>query len=186
MEGNGSGLRIAGYALFAAGLGLDAEIVQQAESTPHRKAWFGGLHYARSAAWLFVSKFRNRLPTLRVTSGNQHANAVAVLTQVHWPYTYFGRTPLRLTPRPAEGLSTLIIERATVSRAAGLGLAAAFGRGLDKIPGVKVWPSLAEISVEADPPAPFQADGEMWGPLRELYISNVPDGLLVAAPAPKE
>ena len=65
VEGNGPDLRIAGYALFAAGLGLDAEIVQQAESTPHRKAWFGGLHYARSAAWLFISKFRNRLPTLR-------------------------------------------------------------------------------------------------------------------------
>lgn len=186
VEGSGPGLRIAGYALFAAGLGLDAEIVEQAESTPHRKAWFGGLHYARSATWLFISKFRHRIATIRATSESQHADAVAVLTQVHWPYTYFGRTPLRLTAAPVEGLSALIIERATVSRGVGLALAAAAGRGLERIPGVQVWPSIRELSFEADPPAPFQADGEVWGPLSELQISNVPDALLVAAPPPKK
>ena len=186
VEGNGPGLRLTGYALFAAGIGLDAEIVQQAESTPHRKAWFGGLHYARSATWLFVSKFRNRLATMRVTADNQHANAVAVLTQVHWPYTYFGRAPLRLTPAPAEDLSALIIERATVTRGASLALTAAVGRGLEKVPGATVWRSVGELTVEADPPAAFQADGEMWGRLGELRISHVPDALLVAAPAPKK
>jgi diacylglycerol kinase family enzyme len=104
------------------------------------------------------------------------------LTQVHWPYTYFGRLPLRLTPAPAEGLSALIVERATASRGVGLALTAAAGRGLDKIPGATVWASVSELTVEADPPAPFQADGELWGRLGELRITNVPDALLVAAP----
>lgn len=182
VEGNGPGLRLAGYALFAAGIGLDAEIVKQAESTPHRKAWFGGLHYARSATWLFLSRFRNRPATMRVTSADQQANAVAVLTQVHWPYTYFGRLPLRLTPAPAKDLSALIVERATASRGVGLALTAAAGRGLEKIPGATVWPSVSELTVDADPPAAFQADGELWGKLGELRITNVPDALLVAAP----
>ncbi len=186
VEGNGPGLRLAGYALFAAGIGLDAEVVRQAESTPHRKAWFGGIHYARSAAWLFIRRFRNRLASMRATANGEKADAVAVLTQVHWPYTYFGRTPLRLTPTPVEGLSALIIEEANVSRGIGLAFTAAFGRGLNRIPGATVWPDIEDLTVIADPPAAFQADGELWGELNELRISSVPEALLVAAPRSKK
>ncbi len=123
---------------------------------------------------------------MRATSDGEKANAVAVLTQVHWPYTYFGRTPLRLTRGPVAGLSALIIEETTVSRGVGLAVTAAAGRGLDKIPGATVWPDITDLAVVADPPAPFQADGELWGPLSELRISHVPDALKVAAPPPKK
>lgn len=174
--------RLSGYAVFAAGLGLDAEVVKQAETTPHRKYWFGGLHYARSAGWMFLSKFRNRLPTMRATSGDRKGDAVAVITQIHWPYTYFGRTPLRLTPHPVTGLSTLVIERVPPLRALGLAATAVTGRGMDRLPGISVWDGIEEIMIEAEPPAWFQADGELLGQLSELTIRFVPDALAVVAP----
>jgi diacylglycerol kinase family enzyme len=174
--------RLSGYAVFAAGLGLDAEVVQQAETTPHRKVWFGGLHYARSAGWMFLSRFRNRLPTMRATSGDHKGDAVAVITQIHWPYTYFGRTPLRLTPHPIAGLSSLVIEKVPAPRAMALAGTAVTGRGMDRLPGMSVWAGIEEIAVSADPPAWFQADGELLGRLSELHIQYAPDALAVMAP----
>lgn len=182
IDGAGPSKRLAGFAVFAAGLGLDAEVVRQAEAAPHRKYFFGGLHYARSAAWMFVRHFRNRPPSIRVVSGDEKADAVAVMTQIHWPYTYFGSIPLRITRRPVPGLSALVIEKAPVSRAAMLGITALWGRGLARVPGVSVWPRLAKLAMEADPPAWFQSDGEMWGQLSELHIQHAEDALLVASP----
>ena len=173
---------IGGYAMFAAGLGLDAEVVRQAEATPHRKVWFGGIHYARSAGWMFLSKFRKRAPTLRATSGDNTADAVAVITQIHWPYTYFGRTPLRITAHPVTGLSSLIVEKVPPARAIGLATTAIAGRGLERIPGMDVWAGIDELAVTADPPAWFQADGELLGEVDELHLSFAPDALAVAAP----
>jgi len=182
VDARGPDGRLSGYAVFAAGLGLDAEVVQQAETTPHRKVWFGGLHYARSAAWMFLSKFRKRRPTLRAVSGERKADAVAVITQIHWPYTYFGRTPLRITPGPVTGLSTLVVEKVPPVRAVGLAGAAVIGRGMDRVPGMSVWAGIEELTVTADPPAWFQADGELLGQLNELNIRFAPDALAVVAP----
>lgn len=173
---------LGGYAMFAAGVGLDAEVVRQAEATPHRKAWFGGLHYARSAGWMFLSKFRKRDPTIRAEAGERRADAVAVITQIHWPYTYFGRTPLRITPRPVTGLSSLAIERVPPARAIGLAGTAIAGRGLERIPGMHVWAGIDELTITADPPAWFQADGELLGEITNLHLSFAPDALAVAAP----
>ena len=174
--------QVSGYAVFAAGLGLDAEVVRQAETTPHKKVWFGGIHYARSAGWMFLSKFRKRVPTMRVTSGDEKADAVAVITQIHWPYTYFGRTPLRITRRPVTGLSSLIVEKVPPSRAIGLAGTAIAGRGIERIPGMTVWAGIEEIAVSSDPPAWFQADGELLGELSELHLRFAPDALAVVAP----
>lgn len=182
VDATGPNGRFSGYAVFAAGLGLDAEVVRQAETTPHKKVWFGGLHYARSAGWMFLSKFRNRLPTMRATSGDRKGDAVAVITQIHWPYTYFGRTPLRLTPRPITGLSSLILESVPAARALALAGTAVTGRGMDRLPGISVWAGIQELAVSADPPAWFQADGELLGELSELHIRYAPDALAVVAP----
>ena len=182
IDATGPAGRLSGYAVFAAGLGLDAEVVRQAETTPHKKAWFGGLHYARSAGWMFLSKFRTRPPTMRASSGERHGDAVAVITQVHWPYTYFGRTPLRITPHSVTGLSSLIVEKVPPARAIALAGTAVAGRAMDRIPGMSVWAGIEEVTVTADPPAWFQADGELLGELSELHLRFAPDALAVVAP----
>jgi diacylglycerol kinase family enzyme len=182
IDASGPTGHLSGYAVFAAGLGLDAEVVKQAETTPHKKVWFGGIHYARSAGWMFLSKFRKRVPTMRASTGDRTAEAVAVITQIHWPYTYFGRTPLRITRHPVTGLSSLIVEKVPPARAIGLAGTAIAGRGIARIPGMTVWAGVSEVAVSADPPAWFQADGELLGELAELHLSFAPDALAVVAP----
>jgi diacylglycerol kinase family enzyme len=79
-------------------------------------------------------------------------------------------------------LSSLIVERVPAARAVGLAGTAIAGRGLEKIPGMKVWAGIDEIAVSADPPAWFQADGELLGELSELHLRFAPDALAVVAP----
>jgi diacylglycerol kinase family enzyme len=173
---------ISGYALFAFGAGLDAEVVQDAETTPHRKTWFGGLYYARRAVGMFFREFRKRRPTLTVTVGEEAWEAVAVLTQVRWPYTYFGPMPLRLTARPAGRLTLGVIETAPIVRAGMLAVTSLFGRGVGRIRGIEVCPDQAGFSVAADPPTLLQADGELLGRASELKVSYRPDFLHIVHP----
>lgn len=170
------------HALFAFGMGFDAEVVAQAEMTPARKLRFGALHYARSAAWVLWSRFRDRLPHLRVEADGRRADGVAALVQVHWPYTYFGRLPLRLTRRARPGLAVMVVERLRLLRVPGLLLRAVRGRNLDKVPGVEVWADCRTLEVEAEPAAWMQGDGELLGLTERVEVSYLADSLRVAAP----
>ena len=171
------------YAVFAAGIGYDAEMVQIADQRPFSKLYFGSLHYARSAATALFSPSRRRAPNLRVDCDGDRVDAVSVMVQVHDPYTYFGRVPLRLAPQPESGLTVLAIESLGAARAVGIASRAALGRRLDRIPGVHVWHDPTKLVIEADPPSRFQADGELLGSTDGLEITEVPDGLRVITPA---
>lgn len=175
----GDGVR--GHTLFAAGIGYDAEVVQQAEREPFRKLRFGAVHYARSAGWVLWSRFRDRLANLRVTDGERQADGVAVLIQVGHAYTYLGRFPLSFVRRPSH-LSVLVFERLGALHIPSIALRTLLRRRLDGVSGVHVWTGCREIRVDAEPPAPLQSDGELLGQVDSARIRRIEDGLLVAAP----
>jgi diacylglycerol kinase family enzyme len=50
------------HAVFACGLGLDAEVVRVADADPYRKYRFGSLHYARSALGVGFKSFPSVKP----------------------------------------------------------------------------------------------------------------------------
>lgn len=166
------------YALFALGIGYDAEVVELAERRPASKTYFGGIHYARSAVKTVWSGFRDRPPTLRAAAHGRRADGVAVVVQIHGPYTYFGPIPLRIGPSHDDGLtvavaSTLgpgaavrLISRILTSRMAGAGDA-------------ELWAGVDRLSVTADPGAKVQADGEQLGKASEVGVAVVRDGLRV-------
>jgi diacylglycerol kinase family enzyme len=170
------------YATFATGLGFDAEVVHLSNLEPYRKYWFGGVHYARSAASVVLSSSGRRPPTMRVEAGDRSADAAAVLVQIHDPYTYFGRVPLRVSTAPHGGLAVLLIERLTARNVPRILARAMAGRDLSSIKGVEVWPDVPEVSVSADPPSPLQADGESLGSPSMVQFSALPHGLKVIAP----
>lgn len=170
------------YAAFATGLGFDAEVVHLSNLEPYRKYWFGGVHYARSAASVVLSRSGRRPPMMRVEAGERSADAAAVLVQVHDPYTYFGRVPLRFSATPHDGLAVLLIERLTVTNVPRILMRAVAGRDLSAIDGVTVWPNVPEIEVLSDPPSPLQADGESLGSPAVVRFSANPHGLRVIAP----
>ncbi len=174
------------FAVFAAGIGYDAEMVHIAEQRPLSKNHFGSVHYARSAATALLTRLRDRPANLRVDCDGQRVDAVAVMCQVHDPFTYFGRMPLRLSPSPGQGLTVLAVEALPVRRVPRVLTRAASGRELSAVTGLTVWHDPFKVVIEADPPSRFQADGELLGTADWLEITPVPDALAVMAPGPSE
>jgi diacylglycerol kinase family enzyme len=172
------------HALFAFGVGFDAAVVEQADRSPHSKLTFGSVHYARTAVTQVVRGFRSRPPNLRVECDGRRFDAVAVMVQVHDRYTYFGKLPLFITRTPGPGLTALAIERITPWRAAQIVPRAVLTRSLEAAPGCGVMPIETELAVEADPPSPYQADGELLGTASRFVVRPAPGALRILAPAP--
>lgn len=170
------------FAVFAAGIGYDAEMVHIAEQRPASKYYFGSIHYARSAAAALLSRLRTRPANLRIDCDGDRADAVSVMVQVHDPFTYFGKMPLRLSPAPGPGLTVLAIESLALPRALPVLARASTGRDLTRIPGMHVWHDPSKLVIEAEPRSRFQADGELLGTADWLEITPVPDGLRVLRP----
>ncbi|HLA66751.1 MAG TPA: diacylglycerol kinase family protein [Acidimicrobiia bacterium] len=162
---------------FAAGLGLDAEVIRESERRPLRKIGFGTLHYARSAAAVTIKGYRGRLPAIRVEAMGRSADAVTLVLQVHEHFTYLGRRALTLAP--TGGPLALSMRKVTTSRMIRLVARSARGVDLTGIRGVRVWKGFASITARAEPAEWFEADGELIGRVSTLTATPNHDGLRV-------
>lgn len=172
------------YATFALGMGFDADVVESADSRPFSKTRFGSVHYASTAVGRLLSSWRTHQPNLRMTCDGDRFDGVAALTQVHDPYTYFGRWPLRLTSEPPEGVATLAANDLGVARAAEIFSRAAVGLNHRDATGTRLWTDYQQLDVEAEPRTPFQADGELLGYASHITVAPEDDALLVLRPQP--
>lgn len=170
-------------ATFSVGVGFDAAVVDAAERKPYAKVRFGSVHYASTAVGRLTHDWRTKMPNLRVEADGDSFDAVAALTQVHHPYTYFGKVPLHLTPDRPEGMATLAVNGLGFKSATGILTRAVLGRRHTEKSGAHLWTDYDSISIVADPPAPFQADGELLGEVHELVIEPKDDGMFVLRPA---
>jgi len=180
IEASGSAGTRSDVALFAAGIGFDAAVVERAEREPFRKLRFGGLHYARNAIATLISDYRHRPPFLHVEAEGRAVDAVTTFVQIHDRFTYFWRIPVRLSPDP--GPAAVAIERLNAITAVRFAAQAAWTGDLESIRGVTVWRPFRRLVVEADPEAPFEADGELLGSASRLELSIAPRALRVVDP----
>jgi len=108
---------------------------------------------------------------------------VAVLVQLHDTYSFFGPVPLRLNGTNPGPAAAVIHSMGTLHT---LRLLARAARGVDpsRLPGVEVWTGFKTLSVEADPAAWVEADGELLG--RASLIEMIPavDGLPIVDTGP--
>lgn len=170
------------HAVFAVGVGVDADVVTAAETEPYRKYRFGAVHYARTAIRLLWSDIRRRRPTLRLASGDRTQAAIGVMAQFLPSFTYFGRRPLRFHPDPPDPMSLLVMTHLPVRRLPTLLAAIASGARLDRVKGIEVWEEVDHFTVECDPPAAVELDGEVIGRVDRLTAEFRAESLWVAGP----
>jgi diacylglycerol kinase family enzyme len=161
---------------FAAGIGLDAEVIRDSERRPLSKVGFGSVHYARSAIRIGAT-YGRKLPTIRVTDGSRSADAVAVLFQVHEEFTYLGRLPLTLGSGPTP--MAAVVHKASVPRLLSLLARTATKRDVSRVRGVEIWKGFDEITLTADPALWTEADGELLGKADRVRVSADDRALLV-------
>lgn len=164
-------------AVFACGLGLDAEVVRVADEDPYRKYHFGSLHYARSALGVGFKGFSSVKPHVSFTADDREAMASSALVQFREVYTYFGKIALRLNDDLPDPMSVLVLDRLRRRRIPRIFFGAMFHRDLGAIPGFDVWRDLDQLSFRADPPVAAQADGEGLGLADGGTVEWVPDSL---------
>lgn len=170
------------YATFAVGAGYDADVVALAEERPQSKIWLGGAHYARSALSKLLTDWRSRPANLTVTGTGETAHGVVALVQVHYPYTFFGPIPLQITAGPVDGLAAICVEDLEVHRSTEIFLRAMLRRPMSERLHVTEWTEFDRLEVDAEPPTPIQADGELLGEIDRLVIRDAPDALLALRP----
>ncbi|GMQ98552.1 MAG: hypothetical protein BMS9Abin17_1069 [Acidimicrobiia bacterium] len=170
------------YATFSLGVGFDADVVEAAETRPFAKSRFGGVHYATTAVGRLLTSWRTQYPNLRVECDGDRFDAVVALTQVHNPYTYFGRMPLHLTDDPPDGIATLAANDLGIFKAAEIFGRAVLRRRHREGTGTRLWTEYDELVIDAEPKTPFQADGELLGYASRLVIRPVKNAINVLRP----
>lgn len=166
-------------AIFAAGVGFDADVVREAERSPLRKVGAGSIHYARSTLRT-VPRYWRRVPNLRVAVDGSRFDGVTVMAQAHRRYTFLGRRSLTLSP--AGGPALLAMQQASPLRMLRLVGRAIRHRPLDGMSGVAVWQPFTLATIEADPPVAMEADGEHYGDVTTATITVRRDALRVIVP----
>lgn len=167
------------HAAFAAGFGLDAEVVVEADRDPYRKYRFGSIHYASTALRIGLGRFPSRRPNLTVESGARSARGTTTLIQFREVYTYFGRVPLRIDRAEPSPMIVMCMDRLRRRHVPRILFGAIGRKGLGPVPGIDVWNGVTRLQLTADPAVAAQADGEALGLVDGATVEWVPDALRV-------
>jgi diacylglycerol kinase family enzyme len=170
-------------AIFACGVGLDAEVVRVADQDPYRKYRFGSVHYARSALGVGIKSYPSIRPHVTFNAGDKASIGVTALVQFREVYTYFGKIAVRFDEERPDPMSILIMERLKRRRIPRILFGALSHRDLGDISELEVWPQVENLSFQADPPVAAQADGESLGIADAGSVEWMPDSLRVIAGA---
>jgi diacylglycerol kinase family enzyme len=171
--------------VFAAGLGFDAEVIERVDAERAAGRRSTGALYVREAAKAFLLGHDRRHPamTLQVPGSPPARNLFLCLVSNVSPWTYLGDRPVNPSPEASfdTGLDVFAMGRVgplrmirTVRRALTDG-ADPRGRRVHR------WHDLDELTLTADRPLGWQADGEHLGRASALRVCNVPGALRVVA-----
>jgi diacylglycerol kinase family enzyme len=154
---------------FAAGMGLDASVVERVDRHPRLKARFGAWYYTEAAILTFLRKYVVNPPRLEIEIDGERRQGVSAFFQNGSPYTYFKTRPIDLVEgaRLDSGdLAGVMLTRArpydvpTVTFRALSGAARiARHRGIAAFGGIRE----ATIRSVDGRPIPLQVDGDHMG-----------------------
>ena len=172
---------------FAAGMGLDASVVERVDAHPRRKARWGPWYFAEVAVATFLRRYVVRPPRLEVRADGRVIRGVSAFFQNAEPYTYFQRRPVNLVEgaRIDSGdLAGVVLTRAsavdvpTVMFRALSGAARIAGhRRVEPLSGIRE----ATVRSLDGRPVPYQVDGDHLGDAEEVTFSVRPGALRVVS-----
>ncbi len=81
---------------FAAGMGLDASVVERVDAHPERKTRWGAWYFTEIAVRTFLRRYVVGAPALEVEADGRRIPGVSVFLQNAAPYTYFKERPVNL------------------------------------------------------------------------------------------
>lgn len=168
------------YFLFAAGMGLDAEVVKRVEADPERKA--------RSREWAFVNntlkaglgEYRGIDPCITVTvEGHDPERFMTAICCNARPFTYFKRFPLDVCPDVTldGGLDLFGLKKLRAGTAARLVWALFVSGSHRRWRNSRYYHDVSNIVLTADRPLPCQVDGDYIGEFTNKRIGLVRNSL---------
>ena len=176
------------YFLFHCGVGFDAAVVEQVENRGTWKRWAGHPLFVWAAFDTWMRRIERSKPSLRVL--DMHGNlltegslAVAMNTN---PYTYLGSRPIDLVSGLSlkDPLALVTLKDLKLASLAGVMASALRGKDLTPKKQVDLRTGQRSLLVEADPPAPYQVDGDYLGTSKRLRFTWTPERLALLMPDP--
>jgi diacylglycerol kinase family enzyme len=172
---------------FAAGMGLDASVVERVDRHPQLKTRFGAWYFTEAAFATFLSRYIVSPPQLEVELGGRRVAGVSVFVQNGTPYTYFKSRPINLVEdaRLDSGvLAGVVLKRArpydlpTVTfRALSGAVRIARHRGVATLGAFRA----AIVRSTDGREIPLQVDGDHVGDVLEAEFAVEPGGLRVVS-----
>jgi len=151
---------------FAAGMGLDASVVEQVDARPDMKRRFGHWYFTEKAVGTFLRKYVVRPPRLSAAvDGGEQIDGVSVFFQNGQPYTYFKERPVNLTD--AARLDSGDLAGVVLTRANPVDVPTVLFRALSTAPipehrRVEGFEGAHEVMIRSEDgrPVPWQVDGD--------------------------
>jgi diacylglycerol kinase family enzyme len=172
---------------FAAGIGLDASVVERVDRHPHLKARFEAWYFTAATVQTFLRRYVVSPPRLEVRAGDRTLSGVSAFVQNAAPYTYFKNRPVNLV----EGATLRSGDLAGVvlTRASPIDVPTIMFRALSRqvrIPGhrrIETFAGVDAVSVRSldGRPVPYQVDGDHIGDADEVTFTVEPGALQVVA-----
>ena len=172
---------------FAAGVGLDASVVERVDANPDMKRRFGHWYFTEKAVGTFMRKYVVRPPKLSASiDGGEQIDGVSVFFQNGQPYTYFKERPINLT----EGarLDSGDLAGVVLTRANPVDVPTVIFRALSTAPmpahrRVEAFEGAREVVIRSGDgrPVPWQVDGDHVADDDEVRVTVEPGALRIVA-----
>jgi diacylglycerol kinase family enzyme len=172
---------------FAAGVGLDASVVERVDRHPQLKARFGAWYYTEAAIVTFLRRYVVNPPRLEIETGGERVRGVSAFFQNGEPYTYFKSRPVNLVEgaRLDSGdLAGVMLTRARPYDVPTVTFRALSGAArIAKHRGIAAFAGIREATVRSvdGRPVPLQVDGDHMSDETVAEMSVGPGALRVVS-----
>ena len=168
------------YFLFAAGMGLDAEVVKRADADPKTREGLTEWRYLGKAVRTAVTEYRgeNTRLTLEV-DGHEPVKVLFCVCGNARPFTYFKGLPIDVCPSASldKRLDFFALDKVSLRTVPRIAWSVFVSRSHPRWKHGHYFADAAEASWRATEPLAVQVDGEYVGDWDRAIVRHVPDAL---------